>query len=62
MARSGSTPVLFCERFDEKSIRNSPNTNMLGIAPYVQLVLQGTVIVAILWLDCFGIKRKKDAV
>ena len=36
--------------------------NMLGIAPYVQQVLQGTVIVAILWLDCFGIKRKKEAV
>ena len=36
--------------------------NMLGIAPYVQQVLQGTVIVAILWLDAFGIKRKKEAV
>jgi ribose transport system permease protein len=36
--------------------------NMLGIAPYLQQVFQGMVIVAILWLDCFGIKRKKEAV
>ncbi len=36
--------------------------NMLGIAPYVQQVLQGVVIVSILWLDCFGIKRKREAV
>jgi len=36
--------------------------NMLGIAPYLQQAFQGIVIVAILWLDCFGIKRKKEAV
>ena len=36
--------------------------NMLGIAPYLQQAFQGIVIVAILWLDSFGIKRKKEAV
>lgn len=36
--------------------------NMLGIAPYLQQVCQGVVIVGIIWLDCYGIKRKKEAV
>ena len=36
--------------------------NILGIEPYLQMVCQGVVIVAIIWLDCFGIKRKKEAV
>lgn len=36
--------------------------NMLYITPYVQLLLQGIVIVAILWWDCFGVKRKLEAV
>ena len=36
--------------------------NMLGIAPYLQQVCQGVVIVAIIWLDCFGRKRKREDV
>jgi len=36
--------------------------NMLGIAPYLQQVCQGIVIVAIIWLDCFGRKRKREDV
>ena len=36
--------------------------NMLGIAPYIQQVCQGVVIVAIIWLDCFGRKRKREDV
>lgn len=36
--------------------------NMLGIAPYIQQVCQGVVIVAIIWLDCYGRKRKREDV
>lgn len=36
--------------------------NMLGIAPYLQQVCQGIVIVAIIWLDCYGRKRKREDV
>jgi len=36
--------------------------NILGIGSYIQMLLQGIVIVAILWLDCFGRKRKREAV
>ena len=36
--------------------------NMLGIAPYLQQVCQGVVIVAIIWLDCYGRKRKRESV
>ncbi|MEA5047419.1 MAG: ABC transporter permease [Eubacteriales bacterium] len=36
--------------------------NMLGIAPYLQQVCQGVVIVTIIWLDCFGRKRKREDV
>jgi ribose transport system permease protein len=36
--------------------------NMLGIAPYLQLVCQGVVIVGIIWLDCFSRKRVREAV
>ncbi|HRX58843.1 MAG TPA: ABC transporter permease [Eubacteriales bacterium] len=36
--------------------------NMLGIAPYLQQVAQGVVIVGIIWLDCFGRKRKREDV
>jgi ribose transport system permease protein len=36
--------------------------NMLGIDPYLQLVCQGAVIVGIIWLDCFGRKRIREAV
>lgn len=36
--------------------------NMLGIAPYIQQVCQGFVIVVIIWLDCFGRKRKREDV
>jgi ribose transport system permease protein len=36
--------------------------NMLGVDSYIQLVLQGVVIVAIICLDCFGRKRKREAV
>ena len=36
--------------------------NMLGIAPYLQQVCQGVVIVTIIWLDCYGRKRKREDV
>lgn len=36
--------------------------NMLGIAPYLQQVCQGIVIVAIIWLDCYGRKCKREDV
>lgn len=36
--------------------------NMLGIAPYLQQVCQGVVIVVIIWLDCYGRKRKREDV
>ena len=36
--------------------------NMLGIAPYLQQFFQGVVIVGIIWLDCFGRKRKREDV
>ena len=36
--------------------------NMLGVTPYLQVVCQGIVIVTIIWLDCFGRKRKREAV
>ena len=36
--------------------------NMLGIDSYVQQIFQGVVIVAIIMLDCYGRKRKREAV
>ncbi len=36
--------------------------NMLGISSYIQILLRGIVIVAIIWLDCFGRKRKRELV
>jgi ribose transport system permease protein len=36
--------------------------NMLGIQAYIQQVIQGVVIIGIIWLDCYGIKRKREAV
>ena len=36
--------------------------NMLLITAYIQQLAQGIVIVSIIWLDCFGIKRKREAV
>ena len=36
--------------------------NMLTITAYIQQLVQGVVIVAIIWLDCFGLKRKREAV
>jgi len=36
--------------------------NMLSIDAYVQMLFKGLVIVAIIWLDCFGRKRKREAV
>ncbi|GHV25909.1 ribose ABC transporter permease [Clostridia bacterium] len=36
--------------------------NMLGIHPYIQQVFRGVVIVAIIYWDCFGRKRKREAV
>ncbi len=32
------------------------------LTPYIQQLIQGIAIVAILWLDCFGVKRKRQAV
>jgi ribose/xylose/arabinose/galactoside ABC-type transport system permease subunit len=36
--------------------------NMLGIQSYIQILLQGGVIVGIIWLDCFTNKRKRESV
>lgn len=36
--------------------------NMLGIDAYIQQVFKGVVIVSIIWLDCFGRKRKREVV
>ncbi len=36
--------------------------NMLGIDAYIQMLFKGIVIVAIISLDCFGRKRKREAV
>jgi len=36
--------------------------NMRGIASYYQVLLKGAVIVAIIWLDCFNQKVKREAV
>jgi ribose transport system permease protein len=36
--------------------------NMLTITSYIQVLLKGAVIVAIIWLDCFGQKRKREMV
>jgi ribose transport system permease protein len=36
--------------------------NMLGITSYYQVMLKGAVIVAIIWLDCFNQKVKREAV
>jgi len=36
--------------------------NMIGIGAYVQHAIQGIVIVAIIWMDCFADKRKREAV
>lgn len=36
--------------------------NMLGINPYVQMILRGILIVTILCLDSYGRKRKREAV
>ncbi len=36
--------------------------NLLGIDPYIQQILQGAVIVAIIWADCYGRKRKRETV
>ncbi|HUX13887.1 MAG TPA: ABC transporter permease [Spirochaetia bacterium] len=36
--------------------------NMLTITSYIQVLLKGAVIVAIIWLDCFGQKRRRETV
>jgi ribose/xylose/arabinose/galactoside ABC-type transport system permease subunit len=36
--------------------------NMLSITSYYQVMLKGAVIVAIIWLDCFAQKRKREFV
>lgn len=36
--------------------------NMLSITSYYQVLLKGAVIVAIIWLDCFAQKRKREFV
>ncbi|MEG1514549.1 MAG: ABC transporter permease [Clostridia bacterium] len=36
--------------------------NMLGINPYIQQACKGIVIVAIIYLDCYGRKRKRELV
>jgi ribose transport system permease protein len=34
--------------------------NMLAIKSYYQVLLKGAVIVAIIWLDCFAQKRRRE--
>jgi ribose transport system permease protein len=34
--------------------------NMLGIDAYIQQIFKGLVIAMIIWLDCFGRKRKRE--
>ena len=36
--------------------------NMLNISSYYQVMLKGTVIVGIIWLDCFANKRRREFV
>lgn len=36
--------------------------NLMGINPYIQQAIQGIVIVAIIWLDCYTLKRAREAV
>ncbi|MDA8409619.1 MAG: ABC transporter permease [Treponema sp.] len=36
--------------------------NMLDITSYIQILLKGAVIVAIIWLDSFAQKRKREAI
>lgn len=36
--------------------------NMLSVQPYWQVLIQGIVIVLIIWLDCYGRKRKREKV
>jgi ribose transport system permease protein len=36
--------------------------NMLGIDAYIQQIFKGLVIAMIIWLDCFGRKRKRELV
>ena len=36
--------------------------NMLGISSYIQILLKGAVIVAIIWMDCFYQKRRRELV
>ena len=36
--------------------------NMLGITSYIQILLKGSVIVGIIWMDCFYQKRKRELV
>jgi ribose transport system permease protein len=36
--------------------------NMLGIDAYIQQIFKGLVIAMIIWLDCFGRKRKREMV
>ena len=36
--------------------------NMLGISSYIQILLKGSVIVGIIWMDCFYQKRRRELV
>ena len=36
--------------------------NMLQITSYIQILLKGSIIVAIIWLDCFAQKRRRELV
>ncbi len=36
--------------------------NMVGIDSYVQLLFQGIVTVGIIWMDCYGRKRRRELV
>ena len=60
MGGIGGIPQTFVGLLSLAVLQNCMNT--LKVTSYVQLLIQGIVIVAILWLDCFGLKRKREAV
>ncbi|MCL2391445.1 MAG: ABC transporter permease [Oscillospiraceae bacterium] len=56
----GGVPQSFIGIFVIFLLRNA--MSMIGIHPNVQMLVLGIMIVAIISLDCFAIKRKKEAV
>ncbi|MCL2578654.1 MAG: ABC transporter permease [Oscillospiraceae bacterium] len=56
----GGVPQSFIGIFVMFLLRNC--MSMLGIHPYIQQLVLGIMIVSIISLDCYAIKRKKEAV